>query len=113
MRLEEKWYEGDFKEKYPNGVWCWAWNYNRKPQRFVKIVDYDIRVQYYPFIDREGGNWTDAEPITKEEIIKIYNEVKACKCVTKIYENENGIDNIDEEFNEKSNGFYVTPNGIV
>ncbi len=63
--LEEKWWEGNFKKKYPNGVLCWVGN--DKDHLITKI----IIVDYYPvkkyFLDDRGIAYRYAEPVRPEE----------------------------------------------
>ena len=69
---DEEWYEGNFKDKYPNGVICWVWdipdNCNSERvnchQEIIKSVV--IKENKYVFCD---GNkyWRYAEPVKSDE----------------------------------------------
>ena len=61
MKLDEKWYECDFKEKYPNGVLCWVWNdkFNKKYRAI--FINY-ISNTPYPSWSVEEVSWKYTEP---------------------------------------------------
>ena len=48
-KIKEKWYEGNFKKKYPNGVLCWCYNENIINGVVDIIINYDEKSNF-PFI---------------------------------------------------------------
>ena len=71
--IEEKWYEGNFKKKWPNGVLCKVGDNIKYHQIFAIVVDY-IPDSQNPFLTINNTLWKSAEPIKPEEapaIIKI------------------------------------------
>ena len=66
MKLEEKWYEGDFKKKYPNGVLCWVWHY-MSPEKYRTIVVNYVKDSKYPFLSFDNFTWKCAKPMNSSE----------------------------------------------
>ena len=72
--IKEEWYEGNFKEKYPNGVMCKVWDKNDDATYTAIVIDYD-KVRAYPFITSELGKYEFAKPITdKNKLPVIFEE---------------------------------------
>lgn len=71
--IQEQWYEGNFKKKWPNGVLCKVGDNIKYHQIFAIVVDY-IPDSQNPFLTINNTLWKSAEPIKPEEapaIIKI------------------------------------------
>ena len=70
--IKEAWFEGNFKEKYPNGVYCFV---SDDKKSWIKIVVTNYKPDLsYPYIDEEGGRWKFAKPIPKDKIPYILTE---------------------------------------
>ena len=70
--FKEKWYEGNFKEKYPNGILCWVWNYDRA-NRYMHVIT-DFIYDECPFVFDKNGiykEWCSAEPVKTEDVLAI------------------------------------------
>jgi len=67
--LKKEWYEGDFKKKYPNGVWCWVWDKEDDKIKAV-VTNYDKDVPY-PFVTTSWCCYKYAKPLTKKEAKEI------------------------------------------
>lgn len=61
--VEEMWYEGDFKAKYPNGVLCLVSTGIRGNTYMTCIVDY----KYDVFVDDSGIHYENATPVKSED----------------------------------------------
>ena len=73
--IKEKWYEGDFKEKYPNGVLCKVWDKDEDATYTAIVINYDEH-KAYPFITSDLDKYEFAEPITKDKAPAIIKEEK-------------------------------------
>jgi len=62
---EEKWYDGDFKKKYPNGVLCWVSNLSYSSDYVEIIKDYNSDEE--KFISIINEEWNYAKPISKKD----------------------------------------------
>ena len=71
VKEEEKWYEGNFKEKFPQGVLCKV-SCNVKRWGTDIIMNYS-RDLHHPFIGSRD-DWLNAKPIPKDEIPVILTE---------------------------------------
>ena len=69
----EKWYEGDFEKKYPNGVLCWVWESFRDFKIIRVIKDYNPQ-ECYPFLSQDNYRWSRAKPIKPSEAPAIIGE---------------------------------------
>jgi len=66
-----EWYEGDFKKKYPNGVYCVILDKGSLYYNKVTIIyNYDITNAPFPFMGQATG-YQKVRPATKEEVDKI------------------------------------------
>ena len=70
--LEEKWYEGNFKEKYPAGVICWVWDitddYDSKRVNVHQEIIKSVAIRQNKYIFWDGNKWWEyAEPVTSDE----------------------------------------------
>ena len=63
--IKKEWYEGNFKEKYPNGILCRVRNYENSKWYPAIVIDYNF-FNAYPF-ETASGEWKWAEPIPKDE----------------------------------------------
>ena len=61
--IKEEWYEGNFKEKYPNGVLCWVWE--RGVASLDIVIDYLVGSDS-PFRTRYAY-FKHVEPVKKNE----------------------------------------------
>ena len=77
--IKEEWYEGDFKKKYPHGVFCEVKPVYSSHPLTVTIIDYH-KGKAFPFRAR-GGGWLNAKPIPPEKAPAIIGkEDKNDKC---------------------------------
>ncbi len=66
-KIKEKWYEGDFKKKWPKGVLCKVWDEAHNISMVARVRDYKAD-EDYPFIVAKGiYRFTHAEPVKPEE----------------------------------------------
>jgi len=71
----EKWYEGDFKKKHPNGVLCWVWDNGSDKKYIDLIVDYSKNKKCPAPFDGVCGNWKNAKPVSKKDPIKFLEDL--------------------------------------
>ena len=62
----EKWYKGDFKKKYPNGVVVMAWN-DKSQEKYKTIMINYIPNTSFPFWTVGEISWKYAEPVKPED----------------------------------------------
>ena len=78
LKMNEEWWEGDFKKKYPLGVICnvnASQDYNANV-RLVIINDviYDTNGDIL-FVDTNGNKWSKVYPIDEIQIPKVYLKI--------------------------------------
>ena len=66
FEVNEKWYEGDFKKKYPNGVLCKLYDRKEDQPIYDIVIDY-IKDAHYPFRTKSMNYRRYAEPVSKKD----------------------------------------------
>ena len=70
---EEKWYEGDFRTKYPNGVFCKVTLSNSGYVANLAVTDY-CKGEGLPFKTGNCGAWRFAKPVSPKYAPAIIEE---------------------------------------
>ena len=69
--IKEKWYEGDFKSKYPNGVLCAVRNYCDANWERAIVTNYTPEINSdYPFVTA-CGTWSNVMTLPLEDLPSI------------------------------------------
>lgn len=68
----EKWYEGNFNEKYPAGVICWVWeitdDYDSKIVNYHQEIIKNVAIKQNKYVFWNGNKyWDYAEPVAPDE----------------------------------------------